>query len=102
MRKTVETETQTFVYKGVPKGVSNGDPREIIHSGETTAPFQSEIQEIEEKIQDVRGRVSKELDKWILVRSEARSNGDDTAFDRASNELEGLYAVIEKISRALS
>jgi hypothetical protein len=44
----------TFIYKGVPKDVSTRDPKDIIHSGNTGAPFLSDVTDLEQRVQDVR------------------------------------------------
>jgi hypothetical protein len=92
----------TFIYKGVPKDVSTRDPKDIIHSGNTGAPFLSDVTDLEQRVQDVRMNISKELDKWAKVKAEARQNNDDNAFDRATNELDGLYDVLSRLREVAS
>ena len=91
------TDTVTAVYKGVPKDVSTRDPKDIIHNGKFDAPFMAEIQEIEQSVQDLRMKMSRELDKWAAVKTEARDAGDNNAFDRANREIDGIYEALAKL-----
>lgn len=88
----------TFIYKGVPKDVSIRDPKDIIHNGNVGAPFLSDVTDLEQRVQDVRIQISKELDKWAQVKTEARRNNDDNAFYRATNEIDGLYDVLSRLA----
>lgn len=101
-RSTAAVSTAAIPYRGVPSDVATHDPADIIYSGRTGTPFVETIRQLEDTVQDMRVAIARYLDIWTKVKDAAQQNDDTLVYNRAKNELDGLYALLSRITHAVS
>lgn len=86
-------------YPQLPASVLTDPPGTLIHSGKVGTAFVDDIIAITEKVDEVRMALSRSLDRWNRIRTMARLENDEPIFERASAEIDGLHALVARLSR---
>ena len=95
------TETKSKIkYPGVPADVHTKPVEAVIFSGNPGSPFVAEIAEIERKAEEIRVSISRYLQLWNNTFDKANRAGDLHVELRANNETQGLYALLDRLSKA--
>ncbi len=75
---------------------------QVTFEAKAGAPFMADILAIEERVQDVREGISRQLRKWELHKKQAMDEGLTAEVTRAEAEINGLYRLLNRLQMAVS